>query len=214
MCQPLLLSGPRSHLPKSSHVKVFSPIWNRYHMHLNFRVNTQWMTYNLYPSRCPSWPHYDWVLPAAQSQYRRDKLRKKYWISIRRSSSLLPLWMEGLLLGDCFLLPLSLRHCFGVSDYCRPKHWRASKDGLTRIPCDNRFPSLLWCVPRILFQDNRVCRKSLHSCCWYCCFWVRLSGCSSCYGFHPTLLSVSKADDMDRLSVISFVSLRFLPIPY
>lgn len=98
------------------------------------------MTYNSYPSRCPSWPHYDRVLPAAQSQYRRDKLRKKYWISIRRSSSLLPLWMEGLLLGDCFLLPLSLRHCFGVSDYCRPKHWSASKDCLTGYLVVTGFP--------------------------------------------------------------------------
>lgn len=72
--------------------------------------------------------------------------------------------------------------------------------GLTVIM--SRLPALLWCLSRILLQDSRILRKSLHIRGGHHSVRSGLSRSTSHHALYPALPAVAASDDMGRVYVL------------
>lgn len=59
-----------------------------------------------------------------------------------------------------------------------------------------RLPPLLWCLSRVLLEDSRVLRQSVHFRCWHHSIRSRLPWSTSHHAVYPTLSAVAAADDL------------------
>lgn len=69
------------------------------------------------------------------------------------------------------------------------------------ITIKHRLSPLLWCLPRILLQDSRVFRQSLHFRCGHHSIRSRISWSTSHHAFYPALPALATTDDLGRLYV-------------
>lgn len=77
----------------------------------------------------------------------------------------------------------------------------ADQIGQRLTPIEYRLSPLVWCLSRILLQDSRVFRQSLHFRCGHYSIRSRISWSTCHHAFYSALPAVATTDDLGRLYV-------------